>query len=1012
MTENRSNRLAGLAREADLRGQILADDSVLGIRNAIDEARDNGIGRIFVPPKTGGYVFTETALVDGPLEAPLEIIFHPKAKLFAPNSLRGAFINIPDCGGQRVLIGGCEMNADEQSESDEGAGESWAMIMLQNYATGSKIFDIVAKAGDDYRDGKGDTFIFDQGFGLVIDNVFVTGFTDFAIYSSGNSSGVNGKGTKVINSTFEGVYGAAVSKRLGEDNRYINNTVRESLHGFATAPAGPLGGGPLVGPGKRLSLANNRYYDVRTPLYFPWADGLMIRGDFIRGYGYDLDGTLAGTAAALHLLGTHGADIDLRILNTGNDVNLHGILLASSTISGVTRTADDNNIRVVADGGAGAGRAVYEQAGNRNNVTASVRGAWNMQVFKSGANSDWDVTDETNNIRRIGFGTTDKITITPDTVTILPGTSGSMEVGRPSVPAQNMRVFSDGSGNHLRSNSTAASAKPAIYESNADGPVTGGELGHLFRIAGVDVAKITSSGMATPSGVAYATMNDLSAITLTPLQFGAVGLGTGNDGPALNAMFAAARATLAANPYAVVNINGGNRLYRTTASIDVTNIAAWNLKVSGLYVVGACTGKAVFDLIGTRGYTFEGVGVWGEKANRPAAGFQAQRGTTGGFCDNASFKECFTDGYFTRAAVHDYAQETTVWDHCTIYNRDHTARVAIHEGYSAHAMTSDYASTMTGGTSFINKEFTNCDWRYLPADENIAAITGVTKASSAVITAPGHAFQVNDEVVFQYVGGMGELTGKIGTVTARTSSTLTVNVNTTAMGDYTSGGNVIRRATQSPIYIARAEGFSTESCYIVSYGRPPIEIGFPDPAFLRVEQLHFTNTLFEGAGQSSEVFFSTTEPVTVQGFTLTTYNTHSFEALVDSTGGSGDVVQIYSPRIESFDPVFATPLAKTPGSFAAYGANITYGNLAQVDFESWAAFNGSVTSVSTGKNTLIADDAIYLNDLRTKLVGTFGTGSAVPTLGANKPGSTGAPATWMDIVVEGVTYCHPLWSKT
>lgn len=1012
MTGDRARRLADLPREADLRGQILCDDSVLGIRNAIDEARGNGVGRIFVPPRTGGYIFNETVLVDGPLEAPLEIIFHPKARLYAPNGLRGAFINIPDCGKQRVLISGGYMNADDQTESDEGAGESWAMIMLQNYGTGSKIWDMVAKAGDDYRYGKGDTWLFDQGFGLLVDNIYLIGFTDFAIYSSGNGAGINGKGTKVTNCTFEGVYGAAVSKRLGEDNRYFNNTIRNSLHGFASAPAGPLGGGPLVAPGKRLSLIGNRYYDVRTPLYFPWADGLVAIDELIRGYGYDLDGNRAGTAAALHLLGTHGAEINLRILNTGNDPDLHGVLLGEATINGVTRTADHNDIHVTADGGAGGGRAVFEQAGDHNNITVSARGTWTTPAFKSGGNSQWDVSNEADNSRRIGFGTSDKIVITPTMVTISPGTGGSTEVQRPGVPAQHMRIFGDGSANHIRSTSAAHAAKPIVYECNADGEVTDGELGHEFKVQGDRVAKITPTGMTGPGDVPYATIADLSAITLTPLQFGAVGLGTGNDGPALNAMFASVRAILAANPHAIVIVNGGNRLYRTTDSINVTNLAAWNLTVSSLYLIGACTGKAVIDAIGTRGYTFEGVGIWGEKANRPAAGFQAQRGTAGGFCDNASFKECFTDGYFTRTATHDYGQETTTWDHCTIYNRDHTGRVAIHEGYDGHPMTSDYAAIMTGGTSFINKQFTNCDWRYLPADENIAAITGVSKAANAVITAPGHAFQIGDEVVFQYVGGMVDMFGRIGTVTARTTNTLTVNVNTTAMADYTGGGNVIRRAEQSPVYVSRTEGFAGDSCYVVSYGRPPIEVGFPDPAFLRVEHLHFPNILFEGAGQSCEIFFDTIVPVSVQGFTLTTYNSHAFDALIGCPGGGDEIVQFYSPRIESFDPMFNIPLVDAPAAFAAYGAYITHASLALVAFADWAAFTGSIMSISTGKTTLIVGDALYLNEHKTKLVGTFGTGAAVPTLGANKPGTTSDPATWMDVEVEGVTYCYPLWSKT
>ncbi|MBG6118762.1 hypothetical protein IWY39_002566 [Sphingobium sp. JAI105] len=540
--------------------------------------------------------------------------------------------------------------------------------------------------------------------------------------------------------------------------------------------------------------------------------------------------------------------------------------------------------------------------------------------------------------------------------------------------------------------------------------------GQLFKpgafIFDMDLERFRGGTGGKFGGEVLATWSDLAVITLTPMQFGATGLGTGNDGPALNAMFDRVRELLTENPFTIIVVNGGNRLYRTTDSINVTNISAWNLTVENLYLVGACTGKAVIDAIGTRGYTFKSVGIWGEKANRPAAGFQAQRGTPGGFCDNASFKECFTDGYFTRAAAHDYGQETVQWDHCTIYNRDHTARVAIHEGYDAHEMTSDYASVMTGATSFINKQFLNCDWRYLPADENIAAITNVVKGATTVVTAPGHQFQTGDKVCFQYVGGMTNMMGSRPTVIARTSTTLTVDLDTTSYPVYTGGGVVIRQAEQPPIYIARTEGFSTESCYVVSYGQPPVEVGFPDPGFPRCEQLQLLNILFEGAGQECAVKFSNENSVTIQGFSLTTYNGHQYGSLLGG-GADGEVVTLYAPRIESVDPIFNVPLVPDPKNrFAAFGASMLYYSLGLVAPQDWADFNGQITSIVTGKNTLYVSDALYLNDHKTKLVGTFGTGAAVPTLGANKPGTTSDPALWMDVEIEGVTYCYPVWSKT
>ncbi|KQM18376.1 hypothetical protein [Novosphingobium sp. Leaf2] len=491
-----------------------------------------------------------------------------------------------------------------------------------------------------------------------------------------------------------------------------------------------------------------------------------------------------------------------------------------------------------------------------------------------------------------------------------------------------------------------------------------------------------------PSAVWVAQQLEFVKITLSPMQFGAVGDGVADDAIPLNDMAAAARALLTANGFASVEIAGGNKLYRTTQSLNFTGLQAWNLKVVNLYILGACTGKAVFDLIGTRGYTFDSVGVWGDKTNRPAVAFQAQRGTPGGFCDNASFKECFTDGWFSRAAVHDYGQETTQWDHCTIYNRDHTARVAIHEGYDAHAMTSDYATTMTGGTSFINKQFLNCDWRYLPADENIASITGISNAANAVITAPGHAFQIGDQAVFQYIAGMPTMPTVIGTVSARTSTTFTVNVDTTARGTFGGSGVAIRRATQSPIYIARTEGFAMRDCYIVAYGQPPIEVAFPDAGFQRIETFVLESILFEGAGQSSSVKFMSGASSKVLGFTLTTYNAHSFGSLLENPNAA-TVLSLYSPRIESVDPLFENPLANDPSRFAAYGCQITYNSLADVAPYDWAQFTGSIVSIFNGTYTVF---------------GTFGLGSVVMdgTVTASAPAAT--TVRYMTVTVAGVPY--------
>lgn len=61
------------------------------------------------------------------------------------------------------------------------------------------------------------------------------------------------------------------------------------------------------------------------------------------------------------------------------------------------------------------------------------------------------------------------------------------------------------------------------------------------------------------------------------------------------------------------------------------------------------------------------------------------------------------------------------------------------------------------------------------------------------------------------------------------------------------------------------------------------------------------------------------------------------------------------------------------------------------------------------KAKLVNDGGIYLTG-RTKITGTFTSGSQTPTLGSNKPGTTGGvPTTWLSVFIDGAQYWVPVW---
>lgn len=80
---------------------------------------------------------------------------------------------------------------------------------------------------------------------------------------------------------------------------------------------------------------------------------------------------------------------------------------------------------------------------------------------------------------------------------------------------------------------------------------------------------------------------------------------------------------------------------------------------------------------------------------------------------------------------------------------------------------------------------------YLASVIQSFAITGVTRANPAVVTAPGHNFTNGQKVVINGVGGMIALNGSVYTVAGAAANTFQLQgVNSSAFGTYVSGGTV------------------------------------------------------------------------------------------------------------------------------------------------------------------------------------------------------------------------------
>lgn len=92
--------------------------------------------------------------------------------------------------------------------------------------------------------------------------------------------------------------------------------------------------------------------------------------------------------------------------------------------------------------------------------------------------------------------------------------------------------------------------------------------------------------------------------------------------------------------------------------------------------------------------------------------------------------------------------------------------------------------SITQGTIF-NVEFVG------PIAAGIS-VTGITKATQAVVTAPGSNYSVGDVVYLSGIGGMTQINNIPGVVTQAVSGTFTLSINSTGFSSFTSGGSAYK----------------------------------------------------------------------------------------------------------------------------------------------------------------------------------------------------------------------------
>jgi polygalacturonase len=229
-----------------------------------------------------------------------------------------------------------------------------------------------------------------------------------------------------------------------------------------------------------------------------------------------------------------------------------------------------------------------------------------------------------------------------------------------------------------------------------------------------DLATLGGGFIQTGTGAIQRTVDSKLKDVVSVKDFGAVGDGVANDTAAIQAAINYFRTRVEAivGQAGCVTLSLAGGVFRVTSSLDLTGISTWGWAVEDGTIIGECSGKAVLDMTGSRGGKVSNVVVYGSTSPRPRVGIQSARSAAGGqeaFCDNMYFENVSVHGYFSLAAVYFYGQETTTHHQCQYWNYNENGYAGIHAGYNFEAYQSDYATAITGDTSYINNKYIKVD---------------------------------------------------------------------------------------------------------------------------------------------------------------------------------------------------------------------------------------------------------------------------------------------------------------
>lgn len=382
------------------------------------------------------------------------------------------------------------------------------------------------------------------------------------------------------------------------------------------------------------------------------------------------------------------------------------------------------------------------------------------------------------------------------------------------------------------------------------------ERGHALYVLQAD-GYVAQSGDVTFANGRVAQLQIKDGI-VRPEYFGAIGDGETDDYQGLQDCidFIKARFDNDTNTF-IGAMSGSTKTYRTNTSLNFTATRQPNFTLQDINFRLECTGKIGVDFGGTNAPIIKNVKIYGSASNTPTVGLYYGRewnGTSAPISPNARLTNVTTNGYFSKAAVVNFASEVTGHVNCIFNNKSRslTSYSYINCGHGGTlddfvgGLTSDYITVppaSSGAHSNILHQEAGTEYK---RDSDIAiTITNISNANPAVVTVDPTALTASglingDSVYFSNVAGMTQINYSnyiVANINLGAGTFELTATDSSAWGVFTSG--TLRNTTGPSVLLNGAQATTWNSSYLLTYGSQSIDIDYNNGGECRDLNLEF-----------------------------------------------------------------------------------------------------------------------------------------------------------------------------